>query len=52
MKQGDAALNTEVNKFLEELKASGKLAELYQKWMKLPLPKFPDSVPGVTFTVQ
>jgi len=51
-KQGDVAINTEVNTFLEELKANGKLAELYQKWMKLPLPEFPDSVPGVPFTTQ
>ena len=51
-KQGDVAINAEVNKFLEELKANGKMAELYQKWMKLPLPEFPDSVPGVPFTAQ
>lgn len=51
-KQGDAAINAEVNAFLEELKTNGKTAELYQKWMKLPLPEFPDSVPGIPFTVQ
>jgi len=51
-KLGDKELNAVVNSFLEELKSSGKLAELYQKWMKLPLPEFPDSVPGVTFVAQ
>jgi len=52
MKIGDKELNTTVNTFLDELKSSGRLAELYQKWMKLPLPQFPDSVEGVAFTVQ
>jgi len=28
------------------------LASFYAKWMKVPVPTFPDSVPSVPFTVQ
>jgi polar amino acid transport system substrate-binding protein len=28
------------------------LAAFYAKWMKVPVPTFPDSVPGVPFTIQ
>ncbi|MGV6872286.1 transporter substrate-binding domain-containing protein [Pseudochelatococcus sp. B33] len=49
---GDKEMNATVNAFLDELKENGKLAELYQKWMKLPLPEFPASMEGIPYTVQ
>lgn len=49
---GDAEINAAVNAFFDEITAGGKLEELYQKWFSLPLPAFPDSIDGVTFTVQ
>lgn len=49
---GDAEINAAVNAFFEDVTASGKLDELYQKWFSLPLPAFPDSIDGVTFAVQ
>jgi polar amino acid transport system substrate-binding protein len=49
---GDREWNETVNKFIDEIKSNGKLAAFYAKWMKAPVPIFPDSVPGVPFTVQ
>lgn len=49
---GDAEINAAVNAFFEDVTASGKLDELYQKWFSLPLPAFPDSIDGVAFAVQ
>lgn len=49
---GDVEINAAVNAFFEDVTASGKLDELYQKWFSLPLPAFPDSIDGVTFAVQ
>jgi polar amino acid transport system substrate-binding protein len=49
---GEKEWNETVNKFVEQIKANGKLAEFYAKWMKVPVPTFPDAVPGVPFAVQ
>ena len=49
---GDKEWNETANKFIDQIKANGKLAAFYAKWMKAPVPIFPDSVPGVPFTVQ
>lgn len=49
---GDKDWNETINKFIDEIKANGKLASFYAKWMKVPVPVFPDSVAGVPFTVQ
>jgi polar amino acid transport system substrate-binding protein len=52
MRLGDKEWNETANKFIDEIKSNGKLAAFYAKWMKAPVPTFPDSVPGVPFTVQ
>jgi polar amino acid transport system substrate-binding protein len=49
---GEKEWNETVNKFVDQIKTNGKLAEFYAKWMKVPVPTFPDSVPGVPFAVQ
>jgi polar amino acid transport system substrate-binding protein len=49
---GEKEWNETANQFIDQIKANGKLAAFYAKWMKVPVPTFPDSVPGVPFTVQ
>ncbi|AWL91035.1 transporter substrate-binding domain-containing protein [Bradyrhizobium ottawaense] len=49
---GDKEWNETVNKFIDQIKSNGKLAAFYAKWMKVPVPVFPDTVPGVPFAVQ
>lgn len=49
---GEKDWNETVNKFIDQIKSNGKLIEFYAKWMKVPVPTFPDTVPGVPFTVQ
>jgi polar amino acid transport system substrate-binding protein len=49
---GEKEWNETANKFVDQIKSNGKLAAFYAKWMKAPVPVFPDSVPGVPFTVQ
>ncbi len=49
---GEKEWNETANTFIDQIKSNGKLASFYAKWMKAPVPIFPDSVPGVPFTVQ
>jgi polar amino acid transport system substrate-binding protein len=49
---GDKEWNETVNKFIDEIKANGKLAGFYTKWMKIPVPAFPEKLEGVPFIVQ
>ncbi len=35
---------------IDKIKANGELQKVYDKWMKVPVHKFPDSVEGVPFT--
>lgn len=49
---GDKVWNETVNKFLDQINANGKLAELYHKWMKLDPPKWPASLDGIPFEVK
>jgi polar amino acid transport system substrate-binding protein len=49
---GEKEWNETANKFIDQIKSNGKLASFYAKWMKVPVPVFPDSLPGVPFTVQ
>jgi polar amino acid transport system substrate-binding protein len=37
------------NAFIDKIRANGELAKIYLKWMKTPLPPFPDSVPDISF---
>jgi polar amino acid transport system substrate-binding protein len=49
---GEREWNETANAFIDQIKTNGKLAEFYAKWMKVPVPTFPDRVPGVRFTVE
>jgi polar amino acid transport system substrate-binding protein len=49
---GDKVWNETINKFLDQINANGKLAELYRKWMKLDPPAWPASLEGIPFEVK
>jgi polar amino acid transport system substrate-binding protein len=46
---GEKEMNASANAFLDQIKANGELAKVYQKWMKRALPPMPDSMEGVPF---
>jgi len=46
---GEKEMNASANAFLDQIKANGELAKVYEKWMKRPLPPMPDSMEGVPF---
>jgi polar amino acid transport system substrate-binding protein len=47
---GEKEMNASVNAFIDQIKANGELANAHEKWMKLPLPQFPDRIEGVPFS--
>jgi polar amino acid transport system substrate-binding protein len=49
---GEKDWNEAINTFIEKIKADGELAKIYAKWMKREVPKFPDSLPNIPFTVK
>jgi len=51
-KLGDKKMNEWLNQFIDKIRADGRLEAISQKHLGLPMPKFPDSVEGVPFTVQ
>jgi polar amino acid transport system substrate-binding protein len=50
-RQGEKEINAAINAFIDKIKANGELQKVYDKWMKVPVHKFPDSLDGITFTV-
>ena len=46
---GEKEMNASANAFLDQIKANGELAKVYEKWMKRSLPPMPDSIEGVPF---
>lgn len=46
---GEKEINAFVNTFIDKIKTNGELARIYPKWMKIPAPPFPDSVPDIPF---
>ena len=52
IRPGQKDLNTWLNTAIDELKASGQLEAISQKWTAQKLPDFPASLPGVPYTVQ
>ena len=46
---GEKEINAFINAFIDKIKANGELAKVYPKWMKNPLPPFPDSMPDIPF---
>jgi polar amino acid transport system substrate-binding protein len=51
-KPGSAEINAWLNRFIDKISADGRLEAINQKWLGAPMPKFPDTVEGVPFTVQ
>ncbi|MDQ1194972.1 MULTISPECIES: transporter substrate-binding domain-containing protein [Agrobacterium] len=49
---GEKDWNETINKFLDQIKSDGQLAKIYDKWMKRPIPNFPESLPDIPFTVK
>jgi polar amino acid transport system substrate-binding protein len=47
---GEKEINASINAFIDKIKANGELAKPYAKWMKQPLPQFPESIEGVSFS--
>ncbi|GGF58805.1 ABC transporter substrate-binding protein [Azorhizobium oxalatiphilum] len=47
---GEKEFNASINAFIDKIKANGELQKIYDKWMKVPVPQFPDSIEGVPFT--
>jgi polar amino acid transport system substrate-binding protein len=48
---GEKEINASINAFIDKIIANGELAKPYARWIKNPMPQFPDSVEGVPFTV-
>ncbi|MGX5735838.1 transporter substrate-binding domain-containing protein [Bosea thiooxidans] len=47
---GEKEMNAALNSFIDKIRANGELQKVYDKWMKVPVHKFPDSLEGVPFT--
>jgi polar amino acid transport system substrate-binding protein len=46
---GEKEMNASVNAFIDQIKANGELAEIHQKWMKVPPLEMPNAIDGVPF---
>ncbi|KQZ48770.1 ABC transporter substrate-binding protein [Rhizobium sp. Root149] len=49
---GEKELNAALNTFIDKIKANGELQKIYDKWMKVPVPQFPESIEGIPFTAK
>ncbi|MBP2551864.1 polar amino acid transport system substrate-binding protein [Neorhizobium galegae] len=49
---GEKELNAALNTFIDKIKANGELKTIYDKWMKVPVPEFPQSLEGIPFAAQ
>jgi polar amino acid transport system substrate-binding protein len=47
---GEKEINASINAFVDKIKADGELKKIYDKWMKVPVPEFPESLDGIPFT--
>lgn len=47
---GEKEMNAALNSFIDKIKANGELQKVYDKWMKVPVHKFPETLEGVPFT--
>lgn len=48
---GEKEINAAVNAFVDKIRANGELKAAYDKWMKVEVPAFPDSLEGIPFVV-
>ncbi|MES5098455.1 transporter substrate-binding domain-containing protein [Agrobacterium sp. BA1120] len=49
---GEKEINAALNTFIDKIKANGELKTVYDKWMKVPVPEFPESLEGISFTAK
>ena len=49
---GEKEINASINTFIDKIKANGELKAIYDKWMKVPVPTFPESLEGISFTAK
>lgn len=47
---GEKEINAALNTFIDKIRANGELKKVYDKWMKVPVPEFPASLEGISFT--
>ncbi|MBP2448807.1 transporter substrate-binding domain-containing protein [Rhizobium leguminosarum] len=48
---GEKEINAALNTFIDKIKANGELKTVYDKWMKVPVPQFPEKLEGIPFAV-
>ncbi|TAU74380.1 transporter substrate-binding domain-containing protein [Rhizobium leguminosarum] len=46
---GEKEINAALNTFIDKIKANGELKTVYDKWMKVPVPEFPETLEGIPF---
>ncbi|MBY5568439.1 transporter substrate-binding domain-containing protein [Rhizobium leguminosarum] len=46
---GEKEINAALNTFIDKIKANGELKAVYDKWMKVPVPEFPEKLEGIPF---
>ncbi|MGV4791215.1 transporter substrate-binding domain-containing protein [Rhizobium sp. F40D2] len=46
---GEKEINAALNSFIDKIKTNGDLKAVYDKWMKVPVPEFPDTLEGIPF---
>jgi polar amino acid transport system substrate-binding protein len=46
---GEKEINASINAFIDKIKGNGELEKPYAKWMKQPVPQFPETMEGVPF---
>ncbi|MBC2808035.1 transporter substrate-binding domain-containing protein (plasmid) [Rhizobium ruizarguesonis] len=46
---GEKEINAAINTFIDKIKANGELKTVYDKWMKVPVPEFPEKLEGIPF---
>ncbi|MGR4841212.1 transporter substrate-binding domain-containing protein [Rhizobium sp. LARHSG275] len=46
---GEKEINAALNTFIDKIKANGDLKAIYDKWMKVPVPEFPEKLEGIPF---
>ena len=51
-KLGDKEINDWLNRFIDKIRADGRLEAINTKWLGEALPKFPEKLDGVPYTVQ
>jgi polar amino acid transport system substrate-binding protein len=47
---GEKEINAAANAFIDKIRANGELKAVYNKWIKLDPPTFPESLEGIPFT--